>query len=207
MAIKNLRPAFAMLSRVIRNAIFLRFKKHVSLNLGAGGTRLTGYQNVDSLLLRETDLLTELQHLSWFVRDGSVAHIYASHVLEHFTADEAAGIIRMAYRLLEPGGELRISVPDFDKIATLYVAHRDELLAKNPPSWLGVVYGGQTSRYDFHKTGFTPPRLARILSDAGFTDIHEYDAEEFLAPYGVRDSSLYQKDFGGYISLNMVARK
>lgn len=195
------------IARIIRNILFLRFRNDVELNLGAGGTRMGMYTNVDSLLLRETDLLSKLQHLPWFVRNGSVSRIYASHVLEHFTTDEVTYLFRIFYRLLEPGGELRISVPDFDKIATLYIARRDELLAKDLPSWLGVVYGGQSSRYDFHKTGFTPPRLRKMLIDAGFAGIREYDAEEFLAPYGVRDSSLYRKDFDGYISLNMVARK
>lgn len=205
--ISKVAAGLKTLGRVSWNAVLLRFEKSISLNFGAGGTRLGEYINVDSLLLRETDLLCELQHLPWFVRAGSVSHIYASHVLEHFAMDEVVRVIGIAYRLLAPGGELRISVPDFDKIATLYTAHRDELLAKDPPTWLGVIYGGQSSRYDFHKTGFTPPHLAKLLAEAGFTDMREYDAEEFLAPYGARDSSLYRKDFGGFISLNMVARK
>lgn len=205
--LNKIRAGLKSLGRVATNVFALRFRSGIALNLGAGGTRMGNYINVDSLLLRETDLLCELQHLRWFVRDGSVSRMYASHVLEHFTVTEALRILRIAHRLLERGGELRISVPDFDKIATLYAANRTELLKKNPPSWLGVVYGGQSSRYDFHKTGFTAPRLHALLAEAGFSNIREYDAEEFLRPYGVRDSSLYTKDFGGPISLNMVATK
>lgn len=205
--LNKIRAGLRSLVRVARNALLLRFQSGIELNLGAGGTCLGTYINVDSLLLRETDLLCELQHLSWFVRPGSVSRMYASHVLEHFTVAEVLYILKIVHRSLKSGGEIRISVPDFDKITMLYSTNRTELLKKDPPSWLGVVYGGQSSRYDFHKTGFTPQRLHALLVEAGFSNIREYDAEEFLRPYGVRDSSLYTKDFGGLISLNMVANK
>lgn len=193
--------------RVVRNAVFLRFDTNIRLNLGAGGTRMAGYTNVDSLFMRETDLLCELKNMRWFVRDTSVTHIYAAHVLEHFTVPEVRRLLALAYKLLSTNGEIRISVPDFEKIAALYTANREEFRKKDSLSWLGVVYGGQTDSYDFHKTGYTPTWLRQLLTEAGFKEIEEYDAEIFLAPYGVRDSSLYRKDFGDYISLNMVARK
>jgi predicted SAM-dependent methyltransferase len=165
------------------------------------------YINVDSLFMRETDLLCELKRLPLFVKKNSVTHMYASHILEHFSINDVKKILKISYNLLDKNGEMRISVPDFDKIASLYLAHKEEFKTKKEITWLGVIYGGQSSRYDFHKTGFNPNWLKKLLEEAGFRNIQEYDAVKFLSQYNIQDSSLYKKDFGDYISLNMVAYK
>ncbi|MDD2935320.1 MAG: methyltransferase [Candidatus Pacebacteria bacterium] len=195
------------LYRVFNNALFLRFKKNTKLNLGAGGTRMGDYTNVDSLFMKETDLLCELKNLSYFIKKESVTHIYASHILEHFSINEVKDILKKSYNLLQEEGEIRISVPDFEKIASLYMINKDSFRQKDPVAWLGVIYGGQSSRYDFHKTGFSFVWLKTLLTEAGFRDIKEYNAEDFLKNYNIKDSSLYKKDFGEYISLNVVAKK
>jgi hypothetical protein len=173
--------------RITRNAFVLRYKNNIKLNFGAGGSRMGDYINIDSLFMRETDLLCELKNIPFFVRSGSVSHIYASHVFEHFTLSEVEGLLRMSYDLLQRGGEIRISVP--------------------PITWLGVIYGGQSTKYDFHKVGFNEPLLSTLLHQAGFLNISRYDAAEFLAQHNAKDTSLYKKDFGEYISLNIVAYK
>lgn len=195
------------LFRTAKNSVILRFKKNLKLNLGAGGTRIGEYVNVDSLFMRETDLLCKLTHLPYFVSKNSVSHIYISHVFEHFTIKDVKIILKMSYDLLQEGGEIRISVPDFDKIISLYITHKEEFLQKDPIYLLGVIFGGQSTRYDFHKTGFNAYWLKQYLEEAGFKNIQEYDAEIFLQQFGVQDSSLYKKGFGEYISLNMIANK
>lgn len=195
------------LFRALYNAAFLRLRRDIKLNLGAGGTRMKGYTNVDSLLLRETDLLSELRFLPFFVARGSVTHIYASHIFEHFSLKDIRIILRVCNRLLKKGGELRISVPDLDKIVMMYTKHWDYFHTTGNSPLLGPIYGGQTSRYDFHKTGFNLPWLTMLLEEAGFADIKEYNAEEFTARYGIVDSSLHKKPVGEYVSLNVVAYK
>ncbi|OGF21719.1 hypothetical protein A2Y83_03285 [Candidatus Falkowbacteria bacterium RBG_13_39_14] len=195
------------LCRIIKNALFLRTKKNIKLNLGSGGTRMKDYINVDVLFVRETDLLAKLKHLPYFVRKETVSHIYASHILEHFSISEVKKILNICYNLLRKDGEMRISAPDFDKITKIYNNRWEYFQNKIPQSWLGVVYGGQNSKYDFHKTGFNYNWLKYLLEEAGFKDIKEYNADEFLEQYNIKDSSLYKKDFGEYISLNICARK
>lgn len=205
--LEKIKLGLRSLFRVIRNAIFLRFQRKIKLNLGAGGTRMSGYANVDSLLLRETDLLVELKRLPLFVKRGTVTHIYASHIFEHFSLQDIRKILKICYALLEKGGELRISVPDLDKIVKMYYNHWEYFHTKGNSPLLGPIYGGQTSRYDFHKTGFNFPWFEMLLEEAGFTDIKEYDAEQFTRQHGIIDSSLHKKPVGEYVSLNIVAKK
>jgi SAM-dependent methyltransferase len=47
--------------------------------------------------------------------------VYSSHVLEHFTLEEAASLLREAQRVLKPGGVIRTVVPDLEDAAREYL--------------------------------------------------------------------------------------
>lgn len=56
--------------------------------------------------------------------DGSVAAIYASHVLEHLYFQEARKLILESFRVLAGGGVLRVVVPDLRAIVEEYLGER-----------------------------------------------------------------------------------
>lgn len=58
--------------------------------------------------------------------DGAFGGVYHSHVLEHFTLAGGRRFIGECWRVLEPGGVLRVAVPDGAQICRLYL----EALAK-----------------------------------------------------------------------------
>jgi predicted SAM-dependent methyltransferase len=58
--------------------------------------------------------------------DGSVDVCYHSHVLEHLTPAAGRDLIGECYRVLRPGGVLRVVVPDLERIARSYLAALDE---------------------------------------------------------------------------------
>ena len=190
-----------------KNWLFLRFKKNLKLNIGAGGTKLKGYLNVDSLLLRHTELISNIKNLNFFVKNGSVTNIYASHILEHFSEKEIKVVLKTLFNLLGENGELRISVPDLDKIVKIYYKNFYYFQQKGVSPWIGPIYGGQTTKYDFHKTGFNFNWLKYLLEETGFKKVEEYNPEEFCKQNNITDSSLYKKPFGELITLNVIARK
>ncbi|MEI6296921.1 MAG: methyltransferase [bacterium] len=193
--------------RVIYNSLFLRFKDNLKLNLGAGGVRMKNYINVDSLFMRETDLLCELKNLPLFIKHESVSEIYASHIFEHFSENEVRVILKLCHKLLKEGGELRISVPDMDKIVKIYNKNWDHFQKRGNAPWNGLIYGGQSSEYDFHKTGFNLNWLTLLLEEAGFKKISEYDPVKFTKSHGISDASLANEPFKEPISLNIVTVK
>ena len=51
---------------------------------------------------------------------------YALHIIEHLTPAEAASLVNELYRVLKPGGILRISTPDLEDICRSYLQQFDE---------------------------------------------------------------------------------
>jgi predicted SAM-dependent methyltransferase len=57
--------------------------------------------------------------------------LYHSQVLEHFPKEKAAGFLRECFRVLKPGGIVRVVVPDLENIASEYLRHLKENM-ENP---------------------------------------------------------------------------
>ena len=151
--------------------------KLVKLNLGAGDTVIDGWTAIDR------KLGTEVYPLPQYA-DNTVDEIRASHVLEHLSFSEAHLALAEWYRILTPGGRVRVSVPDIDLI-----------LATNDPKKLHFLMGGQLDENDFHKSAYDAKTLVHYLNDAGFESIVLCEKDD------IADTASH------YISLNMVATK
>jgi predicted SAM-dependent methyltransferase len=53
--------------------------------------------------------------------DNSFDFVYHSHVLEHFSKSDGDRLIKECYRVLKPGGILRVAVPDLEVIVRNYI--------------------------------------------------------------------------------------
>ena len=138
--------------------------------------------------------------------DRSIDLIYASHVLEYFDRDEAFEVLRKWYTKLTPKGILRLAVPDFQAMATLY------LKGQKLDSFLGPLYGKMKmcNHNIYHKTVYDFNSLANLLHQVGFSTIYRYDWKGLDYPDGWDDCSkayLPHMDFdnGTLISLNVEA--
>jgi predicted SAM-dependent methyltransferase len=90
------------------------------LNLGCGSRFHPDWENVDFVpagpSVRVHDLLKPIPYA-----DQSFDVVYHSHVLEHFPREQGLAFLRECYRLLRPGGVIRVAVPDLERIARLYL--------------------------------------------------------------------------------------
>jgi predicted SAM-dependent methyltransferase len=79
--------------------------------------------------------------------------VYHSHVLEHFTKDDGIKLIKECYRVLKPGGILRIAIPNLESIVREYISVIDKLSSdiENPKlqenyEWIMLEMYDQTVR-------------------------------------------------------------
>ncbi len=182
-----------------------RFSPPYKLHLGCGNIKLAGFCNVDALETIAADVVDDIRTLKRFP-NGSAQEIYACHVLEHFAHDEVMPLLHRWFEVLRPGGVLRISVPDIDRIMRIYQTNPTHFQTKGHSPWIGLIYGGQSTPYDYHKTGFNACWLAYLLEQCGFEQCEEYPHLPHFVP-GTVDASVADAPFGEFFSLNMMARK
>jgi SAM-dependent methyltransferase len=125
------------------------------------------------------DIVASIVDLSQ-VPSESVDAIWSSHNLEHVSSHEVPLVLGGFLRLLRPGGEAFITLPDLQQVGKLIAAGKLEDTAYVSPAGpiapLDIVYGHRASVQrgnDFmgHRTGFTAKTLRQKLLDAGFVDV------------------------------------
>ena len=111
---------------------------------------------------------------------GSVDAVWSSHNLEHLHRHEVPVALAEFRRVLRPGGQMLLTLPDLQRIAELVAADglEDEAYSSpaGPITALDMIYGHTPSlargnRHMAHKTGFTARTLTQLLTEAGFTGV------------------------------------
>lgn len=190
------------IKRLIRRPDFPPSDRGLFVNLGCGLTNHPKFINIDGYPHPHVHYVNRIDHLNMFDKN-SVDLIYASHCLEHFKYREIDRVLEEWCRVIQPGGILRLSVPDFDKLLNIYNETGD------PDDIIEQLMGGQNNKYNFHYIIFNRKNLTNYLIRNGFVDIQEWfpDSCELTT---FDDFSIYQKLVKGKkypISLNLEAKK
>lgn len=132
--------------------------------------------------------------------DGSCSDVYCSHVLEHLShADELLIAMSEFYRVLAPGGVLRVSVPDLTVLFGLFIDPK--YAVESRANLLRYIFGGQIDEHDFHKCGFDMDILSANLYSVGFRDLVRVDS------FGLFQDSSELIIEGQRLSINVIANK
>jgi len=176
-------------------------------NIGCGQTPTNGWRNFDNsfslrlaslpiipALLRKLRLLDESQYrFVAFAKDNSIEYadatkglplepescetIYSSHMLEHLDRIGADGFMKEVFRVLSPGGKVRIAVPDIKRHVARYNETGDAdsfieatlMCAPRPASMMGkirlLLVGTR-----HHQWMYDGSSLSRLLQKHGFVD-------------------------------------
>lgn len=177
----------------------------MKLHVGCGSVRVEEYVNVDIRYLPNVDVVDNAEFLRKFQKE-EVTEIYACHVLEHFSRWDVRTVLKRWYDLLQPGGILRVSVPDFEAVVQRYLEKKDV------EELIGFFYGGQDYTENFHHYCWDFKSLKGDLERVGFVDVNRYDWK--TAP-GLESHDDYSRSYlphmdfenGRLMSLNVKAVK
>ena len=116
-------------------------KKMKYLNLGCAYTYSTGKEwiNLDFISTGADVIAHDLLNGIPF-ENNSFDLVYHSHVLEHFSKEDGEKIIAECFRVLKPGGIIRIAIPDLEMILRNYLRYLEQGL--NSPN-------DETIRYNY----------------------------------------------------------
>lgn len=98
------------------------------LNFGCGGTYHPGWINLDAAPVSPEVVAHDLRHPFPYA-SNDFDGVYGSHMLEHLQPQAAMRLLQECFRILKPGGIVRIVVPDLETIARLYLQSLEGALA------------------------------------------------------------------------------
>ena len=111
----------------------------------------------------------------WGFKDNSVDIVYASHLFEHLKRSSANLFLSEAYRVLKPGGVIRIVVPDLYKFCKQYVMEYESNQVDNPIE--SVMWA-----INMHREGQYGPNIGWwkkfILELQGYPHLHKFMYDE-----------------------------
>jgi len=144
------------------------------------------------------DIVGDAKDLGQF-KDESIQNIYASHVLEHLALSELAACLREWYRVLDPNGNMFISVPNLTTLCELFAS--GECDPNERFLIIKMMMGSQKNPYDFHRSAFDMDFICYILAEAGFKLIKEVES------FGILKDCSEIRVRGRRISLNVIVKK
>lgn len=144
------------------------------LNLGGGSALFDRWLTADVSARADVymDLTRRLP-----VPDGRVDVVYLEEVVEHLGVSEARGLLGECYRILRPGGHLRLTTPNLE-----YFARRVLTVASGEPEINSIFYDHG------HRHIYAPASVERALRELGFVSLRQSAYREPESPFGHLDS-------------------
>lgn len=97
---------------------YLDISQVKGLNIGCGGNMLPGWLNTDIKPQPGAYYMDAAQNFP--LPDAVFDYVFSEHLLEHLSYEEGQRMLQECFRVLKPGGILRLSVPTLDFLMRLY---------------------------------------------------------------------------------------
>ncbi len=165
--------------------IFTKNSDGIKVHLGSGEINLQGWINIDANQNTHIHMIDKNFKLN-NLKDETISEFYLCHVLEHFSFTESLELIKKIRQKLKKNGLIRISVPDFQKLSSIYS------LNSNLDQIKFALMGGQKDNYDYHKSIYDHPSLTKILEDCEFGEISDWNYEDFGVKIGDWSEGYYK---------------
>ncbi|MBK5284703.1 MAG: methyltransferase domain-containing protein [Bacteroidia bacterium] len=177
-------------------------QEELLVNIGAGSAGKNGWINMDAINNNKINCLWDCRKNLPF-GDNSVKAIFTEHFIEHLDYDvEIPLLFSDMYRVIKPGGIIRIIVPDAEKYMRAYLQSGWNELEKVRPLIDNHVdyYSKKTMntkmelvnfvfRQDYqHKFAYDFETLKYKLAEAGFKKIVQQNFNQSLNPELIIDT-------------------
>ena len=175
--------------RVIRD--YLESHSVRKLQLGAGGNDPIGWLNTDIVPTRDEVYLDATQRYPF--PDGTFQYVFSEHMIQSVPWEGGVAMLKECYRVLAPGGTLRVVTPNLAKFVQLLAGNPDAEAQRFIATRLRLSSWPEspvTGAYIFNRQVrdwgtqflYDPPTLRKSLELAGFKQITEYGVDEKTDP-------------------------
>jgi predicted SAM-dependent methyltransferase len=160
---------------------------HQKLHMGCGSQIFDGWINAD--MNPKGDFTLDLREGLPF-RDESLWLVYSEHTLEHFYREhDAPFLLKECFRCLEPGGRIRITIPDGEAFIRFYCDQIDDEtktdLRQGHSRFFGtdmdIVNSGFRWKHQ-HFYMYDEETFRKLLEEIGYVQIQRYNFRESAVP-------------------------
>jgi hypothetical protein len=138
----------------------------LKLNVGSGNSKIEGTISIDCEESCKPDLLLNFCAAALPYEEGSVEEIYFFHTVEHIQKRFHGWIFQEFARVLQVGGQVFISYPNFEICSKLFIENSQG----RREFWEKTLYGRQLYPSDYHVCAMIPQELHLLLGTLGFED-------------------------------------
>ena len=158
---------------------YLRNTQEPKLQIGSGTNPLQDWLNT-GISLRESWTGVYMDVGKPFpLPDDTFDYVFSEHVFEHLTYSQAMNMLKESYRVLRPGGVIRLATPDLQFLLGLYLErekpiHKDYIEYSAKEGGIPATPVFVINRFHIswgHKIIYDKDTLADLLKQVGFKDI------------------------------------
>lgn len=157
------------------------------LQLGTGDGLLDGWLNTDIFPGAGLVYLDATEPFP--IADGTFRYVHSEHVIEHLPFESGMHMLAESYRILEPGGKVRVTTPDLDvflRLADADETPEEAAYMKGKLAWHGWTAGPKPAitilnlqlRSWGHMFVYDPATLEACLRQVGFRDVRRFKPGE-----------------------------
>jgi predicted SAM-dependent methyltransferase len=159
---------------------YLESRSIRKLQIGAGRNALDGWLSTDLHPWFNVQFLDATRRFPF--DDGTFDYVFSEHLIEHLEYSDGLRMLTECYRVLKPGGRIRISTPDLGFLIGLH-SERPSEVQKEYIKWsIQQHYGDASAPFDTfvingffrnwgHKFIYDHKTLKHALEQRGFADI------------------------------------
>jgi predicted SAM-dependent methyltransferase len=193
------------------------------LQLGAGQNLLPGWFNTDYFPRQNISFVDVTKPFP--IPSGSFNFIFTEHHIEHISYKSAVFMLKEAFRILKPGGVIKITTPDLKNSLMFYLDdnlnngefrdHTNEFIYSgfyNAINYIPVddyfkahEVNDMFLNYE-HKFIYDIESLKRVLEHAGFTNVINCSQKDSAHP-GFLNIETHTSNFDRYFTLSVEAEK
>ncbi len=182
--IRDTRTLLWLAGRKREIAHYLRTHEVKNLQLATSNNLLPGWLNTD-IFLNHRDVLYLDATKRFPFEDRCLDYVFSEHMIEHLEYQSAQFMLRECFRVLKPGGRVRIATPDLGILLALY-GHEKADVQSNYIDWAVTRFLPNVSTCEEvfvinnffrswgHQFLYDKETLHHALSAAGFREIKFY---------------------------------